>query len=282
MSTGADGPSTARAGQAGEATAAPHARSDPAALPESPDGWAFFLDIDGTLVDLAPAPDKVVVPERLPGDLAALSRRLGGALALVTGRTIDMVDRMLAPAVLPVAGLHGAEIRFADGRFHGPPEAPSLARLRPPLAAFVAARPGLLLEDKGHALAVHYRAAPALGEAVAAELGLLVGEFGEGLALQFGKMVVEVRPAGANKGRAVETFLGEPEFAGRRPLAVGDDLTDEAMFSVVNRDGGRTVRVGPPPGPTVARFQVASGAVVRGWIARLAGRCGPAAAQEGG
>ncbi|HVV95401.1 MAG TPA: trehalose-phosphatase [Hyphomicrobiales bacterium] len=232
---------------------------------------ALFLDVDGTLLDIAPGPDAVVVPEGLPATLVRLAERLGGALALLTGRDIATVDRLMAPARLAVAGLHGAELRLPDGTRQEADPPPELGPVRAALRAFVAARPGLLLEDKGAAVAVHFRAAPALEGEVAAEVRRLVAAAGPALALQAGKMVAEIRPAGGDKGSALESFLALPPFIGRRPVAIGDDWTDEAAFLAANQAGGRSLRVGRADRPTAATEIVASPAALRSWIAAIAG-----------
>ncbi len=237
-------------------------------LPRALDRWAVFLDIDGTLIDIAPTPESVFVPPDLPVRLERLFDRTGGAMSLVTGRSIATVDRLLAPARLPVAGIHGFEIRFGEGDMLLTPPPPALTTLRPLLANFAQSRPGLLLEDKASALAVHYRAVPDAGPEVEAFVRSAVAlAGGSELHVQVGKMVVEVRPATASKGTAVAAMLARPAFTGRRPLALGDDVTDEAMFAVVNAmDGGVTVQVGAGDRPTAARYRISSPGAVRDWL----------------
>jgi trehalose 6-phosphate phosphatase len=242
----------------------------PVTLPQSPDGLAFFLDIDGTLIEIAPSPDAVVVPEGLPGLLAGLGARTGGALALLTGRDIATVDRLFSPARLPVGAVHGAMLRDADGTVTGGAPDAALAAVRARLAAFVAAHPGALLEDKGIAVAIHFRAAPDLAGIAAAAVEEAVAEAGGGLAVQPGKMVFEVRPAGADKGAALAAFMRGPAFGGRRPLAVGDDLTDESMFRAALERGGLAFRVGTAAGPGSAAIPAFDGpADVRDWLTGL-------------
>ncbi len=228
--------------------------------------WSVLLDIDGTLIDIAPTPEGVVVPPAMPGELRRLFAATGGAMSLVTGRAIATVDRMFAPEQLPVAGIHGFEIRFGDGTVQVHPAPPSLALVRPALSRLAGGHPGLLLEDKGSALAVHYRAAPGLGPVVETEVRRAVDAAGPDLHVQSGKMVVEVRPSGATKGTAVAAILARPAFAGRRALAIGDDVTDEAMFAVVNAAGGVSIRVGAPDRPTAAHFRLPDPAAVRAWL----------------
>lgn len=239
-------------------------------LPDTLDGWALFLDIDGTLLDLALVPTEVVVPEWMPAALISLSRQTGGALALVTGRTLDDADALFMPTLFPLAGLHGADIRLPDGRMHKAPRSALLDPLRVELAAMSRLNPALIVEDKGAGLAIHYRLAPKFGDRLIERMTRFVETASDAFEVQHGKMVVEVRPAGTSKGTAVKAFLEQAPFAGRRPLAIGDDLTDEAMFAVVEACGGRAVRVGSPDRPTAASMEVDSADDIRGWIERMA------------
>lgn len=239
-------------------------------LPRSPDGLAFFFDIDGTLIDIAATPDAVTVPPELPALLDRLCARTGGALALLTGRDIATVDRLFAPARLPAGAVHGALLRDASGAIIGDPPDPALAGVRRRLAAFVATHPAALLEDKGIAVAVHFRADPSLGPAAEAAAREAVAAAGASLMVQPGKMVFEVRPAAADKGAALSAFMGSPAFAGRRPVAVGDDLTDESMFGAALRHGGLAFRVGAAAGRgSAAEPAFATPADVRQWLAAL-------------
>lgn len=237
-------------------------------LPESTDGWAFFLDIDGTLIDIAPTPDAVIVPPGLPAMLGRLCGQTGGALALLTGRGIATVDRLFAPVRLPIGAIHGTEIRFPDGEIAASPHVPALAGIRRRLTDFVAAHPGALFEDKGSAVAVHFRTDPALQGAVEREVRA-AAEAAGGLVVQPGKMVFEVRPAGASKGHALAAFMAHAAFAARRPLAIGDDVTDESMFAAALRLGGCALRVGAAETDSVATVKFRDPAAVRRWIARL-------------
>ncbi|HMC91925.1 MAG TPA: trehalose-phosphatase, partial [Allosphingosinicella sp.] len=204
---------------------------------------ALFLDFDGTLVALAEAPDSVAVtPELLPL-LDRLAAMLAGRLAILTGRALDDLDRHLAAPHLVAAGSHGLELRRGAAPA-APPEPPrGLAEARAALAAFAAGEPGLLVEDKPAGVALHYRLSPhreeeavALAQNLAARTGLFV---------QRGKMVVELRPSGADKGDALRALMGEPPFAGARPVFVGDDLTDEDGFRAATALGGFGIIVGP-------------------------------------
>lgn len=226
---------------------------------------ALFLDLDGTLLEFAATPDGVAPSARLRRllpDLAALEH---GAVAFVSGRTIDDLDALLAPHRFAIAGLHGVERRRADGR-----ELPSLVEareldpLRDKLAAFAAARPGIVLEDKQLALAVHFRQVPERADEVA-ELGTELAEsLPEGWDSLHGNHVLEIKPVAADKGAAIRDFMSEPPFAGRTPIFVGDDVTDEDGFRVVNDLGGISVKVNH--GPTSARWRLADVDAVTTWL----------------
>lgn len=238
-------------------------------LPSRLSGLSVFLDIDGTLLDLAQTPDAVIVPKGLENDLGGLSARVGGALALVTGRSVDFVERLFPRQVFFVAGLHGAEIR-APGSAE-PAFDPGLREFEEAKARIAqAARkwPGVLVEDKGIAVALHYRQAPAR-EAVVNALMTEIERCVPGWELQPGKFVLELRPAGRDKGDALRAFMERTPFIGRLPLAIGDDVTDEAMFRAANDAGGLSVRVGDPGYPTAARGHVATPSALRAWIAAL-------------
>ena len=215
-------------------------------LPTLSTSVALFLDVDGTLLEIAPVPQSVSVSAGLRSLLHALQRSLGGALALVSGRSIADLTRLFAPLRLPMAGLHGFERRDASGACHRNPAPPAatLGAAREVMSRLAAQHPGLLVEDKEFALALHYRLAPQL-ETVALEcMRALTARLEGDLELQRGKMVLELRPAGATKAAAVAAFLAQPPFAGRLPLYLGDDLTDESAFELVNAAGGLSVLVG--------------------------------------
>ncbi len=236
-----------------------------APIPDGPLPWALFLDVDGTLLELAEHPDAVVVEPALPALLERLRAALDGALALVSGRTLEALDRLFAPYRFPAAGSHGAEWRLAGAVAAASADA-TLVPAAAWLEAFVAATPGTLLERKGHALALHYRGAPQAADAAHAAALAALARLGSGYRLLAGKAVYELLPSGVDKGRAIERFLAHPPFAGRRPVFVGDDLTDEAGFAAVNRLGGYSVRVGLPLPGGAAHAHLLSPAAVRVWL----------------
>ena len=222
-------------------------------------GAAVFLDFDGTLVDLAPTPDGVRLEPGVVEALALLAERHGGALALISGRPVAQIDAMLAPLVLPVAGVHGVERRGADGVLHvaaTPDVSPVLARAR----ARASVHPGLLVEQKRGAVALHYRLAPDLEQLCVQQMTAAV-QACPGILLLHGKMVLEAKPAATNKGGAIAAFMTEAPFAGRRPVFAGDDTTDEAGFAFVEQAGGQGVKVGS--GASAASLRLASPAALR-------------------
>ncbi len=231
---------------------------------------ALFLDVDGTLLEIAAAPRSVSVPTELQELLRALLRASGGAVALVSGRRIADLDTLFAPLTLPSAGLHGFERRSASGAYRRrtPPSAAALEAAREAMLHLGRRHPGLLVEDKHFALALHYRGAPHLEDTVVEAMkGIAVSLSGE-LELQRGKMVVELRPAGATKAHALAEFLEEAPFTGRLPIFIGDDLTDEPAFELVNRLDGISVVVSAAR-PSSARTRLPDVAAVRGWLTQL-------------
>lgn len=236
-----------------------------AALLTAPD-TALFLDFDGTLVDIAPRPDEVVVTPALRGALIALQARLGGRLAVVSGRPIAELDVLLAPLVLPAAGVHGMERRGLDGVLRRLPP-PDFTIVRAQALELAAHHPGLWVEEKHGALALHYRQAPELQAMCSAVMGAAVLA-SPGLVLMEGKMIVEVKSAAVGKGTAIRDFLTLRPFLGYRPVFAGDDTTDEAGFDHVQRVGGIGIKVGP--GPSLALHRIASAALFRAALAHAA------------
>ncbi len=249
---------------------APCAPADPIPLPRPE--WAYFLDFDGTLVELAPTPEGVTVTPALRALLDGLTQATNGAVAVVSGRAIADVDKFLAPLRMPAAGLHGVEFRvhgavedIASAITTGVEQA--LDRVRRCLADLAAAEPGIRLEDKGGAIAVHYRAVPAAAERVRETVEAAVDGTPD-LHIQHGKKVFEIKPSDTHKGEAVERFLREQPFAGRRPVFVGDDTTDEDGFAAVNAHGGLSVKVGEA-GETLAGATLPDVAAVHRWLASM-------------
>ncbi len=232
--------------------------------------WAWFLDVDGTLLEIAAAPDRVIVADGLVASLARLHASSGGALALVTGRPIDEIDGLFKPQRFAVAGQHGLERRAADGVIHRHASNTQwLDQVRHQLAAWVALHEGTLLENKGFTVAIHYRAAPHWGEEAERMLRNILSQSNGAYVLQAGKMVWELRPAGRDKGGAVLEYLDEAPFRGRQPIFVGDDVTDEYAFAAVMGRGGHGVKVGA--GATVADWRLPDVASVRTWFEGLGG-----------
>jgi trehalose 6-phosphate phosphatase len=224
---------------------------------------ALFLDFDGTLVELADSPGAISVPAALAPLLGRLSERLDGRLAIVSGRAVEDLRSHLGGCHVILSGSHGAELHYADGRSIPVSAPPGLAEARESVHRFAAGGEGLLVEDKPAGVALHYRLAP--GRAGEADAFLKEVADRSGLALQRGKMVAELRPLGSDKGEALRRLMGEPPFAGARPVFVGDDLTDEDAFRASAALGGEGVLVGPSR-PSAARWRLESVAEVTSWL----------------
>jgi trehalose 6-phosphate phosphatase len=236
-----------------------------AAAPDAGPDWALFLDVDGTLIDLAETPDAVRVPPRLPDLLTRLRDALGGGLALVSGRPVAVLDRFFYPARLAAIGLHGAEWRARpEEPVIRDPVAPPPPEARAALEAFAAANPGVVVEDKGVSLALHFRRAPQVADrAVAAARAAALPV--EGYSVLPGKMMVEIKPAHVNKGAALRRAMARPPFAGRVAVFAGDDLTDEDGFAAVNQLRGHSIKVGGAD-PSAARYRLPDVAAVHAWL----------------
>jgi trehalose 6-phosphate phosphatase len=238
-------------------------------MPQPSRDWALFLDFDGTLVDIAATPAAVRLPVELPDILDRLRDTLDGAVALISGRPLNDLDHFLGDLNLPAAGQHGAEMRSASGEVRSLAPRAGIAARFPEIALFVAARPGLYLENKGLSIALHYRLAPQYQEEVAEFLKGLVADPDSGLEMIGGHCVFELRPRGVNKGAAVRRFLDEAPFIGRVPVFVGDDKTDEDGFRVAMERGGCAIKVGLDGG-TLAETRVSSPSEVRQWLSDVA------------
>ena len=230
---------------------------------------ALFLDFDGTLVELAERPDLVQVPAQLPALLAGIAATVGDALAIVSGRRLASIDQLLSPMRFSGAGLHGAELR-TDPRELAPPLQPVLNGAAQWLAARIEGDAALWLEDKGAALALHYRGFPE--RAADAERLLLEAVAGLDVEVIAGKSLYEARPNHVNKGLALHLLMRQAPFAGRRPVYVGDDTTDEDGIRAAQALGGIGIKVGE--GGSAAALRLENPAAVRAWLARIGGANG--------
>ncbi|WP_428943315.1 trehalose-phosphatase [Pantoea sp. FN060301] len=226
--------------------------------------YAFFLDVDGTLAAIQPRPDEAFIPKGVIENLQKLAEVNDGALALVSGRPLVELDQLAAPLQLPLAGVHGAERRDIHGKTEriSLPETVS-SELSALLTEAVARMPGTQLETKGMAFALHYRQAEQYQQAVL-ELAEAMTHRYPMLALQPGKCVVELKPQGVNKGAALKDFMQQAPFAGRTPVFIGDDLTDEAGFNAVNAMDGISIKVGE--GQTQAAYRLSDVEAVYHWL----------------
>lgn len=229
--------------------------------------FAFFFDLDGTLADIKPSPDDVVVPDDVLARLSLLAEMNDGALALISGRSISELEQLANPWRFPLAGVHGAERRDIKGhteRVTLPEQV--LQPLERSLRHELASLNGVTLEAKGMAFALHYRQAPQHENAVFTLAKRMVERYPQ-LAMQPGKCVVELKPSGIHKGAAIDAFLQTPPFTGRVPVFIGDDLTDEHGFETVNLLGGESIKVGA--GETHAKWRLSSVSDVHQWLERI-------------
>ena len=224
---------------------------------------ALFLDLDGTLASIEPRPEDVRPAPWRTALVRRLQQGLEGRLAVISGRSLDEVDRILEGAAIAVGAVHGLVRRRADGSVVRAPPHPNLRWARSALQAAATARPGLIVEDKGLSVALHYRRAPALADEAVAEARRVAGEYG--LKLQLGNMVAEVCTPGFDKGTALRAFMRERPFERGGPVFVGDDLTDENGFSAAKALGGVGILVGSPR-PTAAELRLDNVAAVRAWL----------------
>jgi trehalose 6-phosphate phosphatase len=235
-------------------------------LPLNP--WCLFLDVDGTLLELAATPTAVVVQPELLDLLERLRAAAGGALALVSGRTLVDLDRLFGTLHLPSAGLHGGERRSASGEtwvadvVHA-----QLSEVRDGLRELVSRHAGLMLEDKGAGLALHFQGARQLEHQLRAEVALLAAPLVPTYALLDGHCVIEVKPAVYSKDNAVGAFMREAPFTGRTPIFIGDDVTDYGGFEAVRREGGLAIAVGPR---VKSQWWLPGPAAVHRWLEQLA------------
>lgn len=235
----------------------------------APEGIALFLDIDGTLLDIAPLPDAVKVPEGLGAALSTLYESLGGALAIVSGRPIKQIDQLFKPLVLPASGEHGFEVRRVPHEKIEQLQPPTaLNLLRPGVVELARRMPGVLPEYKSGTIALHYRQVPKQAAALLQAIEEMIAAYADDYAIQTGKMVYEIKPRGVDKGRAITQMMMAPPFESRVPVFVGDDDTDSYGFEAVRKLNGRAIHVGA--GHPTAHTALASPAEVRAWLTRLA------------
>jgi trehalose 6-phosphate phosphatase len=214
-------------------------------LPHTLDECAFLLDVDGTLLDLAPTPREVYVSKELRQTLQKLYERTGGATAFVSGRPVEELDLIFAPLQLPAVGGHGCEFRLTpSGDMHAASIMPLPTKIKQRFAAIAEAGPGIIVEDKKFSIALHYRLAPDMEEHVRRNAARICEELDMPLELLFGKSVVEIMQSGFNKATAVRQIMQHAPFAGRKPVFIGDDTTDEPVFPVIPEFGGVGFSVG--------------------------------------
>jgi len=236
------------------------------ALPEPSPDWALFLDLDGTLIDIAARPDAVEVPAGLPVTLGRLERVLGGAVAIVSGRSLETIDALLEPWRPVAAGEHGAECRLPSGAIVRPQSPPVPDAWRSELAALAAGMPGVVVENKHSAITLHYRLAPQHRARLLEAAERLVAALADAFAVTPAHQAIEIRPRGIDKGRAVRLLMREPAFLRRVPVFVGDDVTDEDGIRAARELGGWGLHVNE-------YFPEGAGGV-RKWIVALAAQLG--------
>jgi len=230
---------------------------------------AILLDIDGTILDLASTPQQVWVPTGLRQTLARLDALTGGALALVSGRPLHDIDLIFSPLELAAIGGHGAELRALPNAQPVLRAKPLSAALKRQLAGIAELGPGILAEDKGYSLALHYRLAPERGDDVRAAVDRICAIEPPGtIDILPGKFVVEIKPAGIDKANAVCDLMNRAPFAGRNPIFIGDDTTDEPVFGIISQFGGLGFSVGRVAPDVNGHFDKPES--VRAWLARIA------------
>ncbi len=242
----------------------------PALSPD--DSPALFLDFDGTLVDIVARPDLTLVTPQLIEMLDRIYQRLGGALAIITGRPLHDLDQLLTPLTLPAAGIHGIQHRNTPGHVEPRLQASISDDARTRVKALAATDSRLFFEDKGYSLGLHFRQAPELETTIRSAFNEISATLGPDYSVQDGKMVVELRPAGIDKGSAIEKFMSAPPFSGRHAIFIGDDVTDEDAFAVINRLHGYSIKVGQPNVKSMAQFTLDDVADVHAWLQPLTQR----------
>lgn len=234
-------------------------------LPTFSRNWALFLDIDGTILELAETPGQVVVPAALRELVRDLNAATGGALALISGRNLSAIDELFRIPGLAAAGLHGIECRTGDGVTHVQSvDEAIMQNFRSRLRAYTERYPGLLLEDKKFSIAIHFRRAAHLQSEVEKILRETIAGHDSAFHIQGGKMIAEIKPRAADKGFAIRRFMRAPPFRDRVPLFIGDDMTDEDGFRAVNEYRGISIKVGR--GPSSATYCLEHPAEVIGML----------------
>lgn len=240
-------------------------------MPEWPDRPALFLDLDGTLLEFEQHPADVRVSARLRDTLAKLPVVTGGAVAIVSGRTLADLDRLLGAGKFPLAAVHGLERRDVNGRLSTTAiNAPALDSMHTALMRISRNFPGTHVEHKDLSLALHYRGRPELEQTLFEQVDEQLARLGSELKLMRGNCVLEVKPKVGDKGAAITAFMREEPFRDRTPVFVGDDVTDEDGFRVVNELGGVSVKV--DSGPSCARFRLPGTGAVIDWLEALTER----------
>ena len=230
--------------------------------------WCLFLDVDGTLVELTDTPSQTVADADIKMLLQELAERLNGAVALISGRKIETLDQLFAPLQLPAAGLHGVERRKAGGAVRGASFMDSqLDAARGAIKNLVAAHPGTLVEDKERTIAIHFRMAPQYEETIRQSIIDIARPLGNNYHIQGGSMMFEIKPRGFSKATAIQAFMNESPFSGRLPVFIGDDLTDQDGFAMVESRGGVSVGVGER---VHGHFYLENVAAVRAWLRGIA------------
>ena len=235
-------------------------------LPDFDTPWALFLDVDGTLLDIAPQPDGVTVTKDLLDLLSGLSSYVNGALALISGRPVSELDIMFSPERFCIAGLHGLERRDFEGRVHSHQvHNGNFQEVKTKLVEFARQYTGVIVEDKGVSIAIHYRQAPEHRHTLENLVRNCIDRMAGNYHLQSGKMVFEIKPKGRDKGTAITEYMQEYPFLNRKPVFIGDDITDEDGFLVINRMGGYSLKVGS--GSTHALWNLNDSFEVKNWLA---------------
>jgi trehalose 6-phosphate phosphatase len=231
---------------------------------------AILLDVDGTILDLAATPREVWVPPSLRHDMTRLSERTGGAVALVSGRSLDDLDLLFSPLQLPAVGGHGAEFRpHIGGELDLRRTVPLDASLKRKFATVAEIGPGIVIEDKGYSIALHYRLAPGLEDVVKGAVARICAENPRApIEVLHGKSVLEIKQVGFNKGTGVRELMRYPPFVDRHPIFIGDDVTDESVFDIISEFDGLAFSVGRIVAGVNGHFEKPE--AVRDWLTRIA------------